>query len=180
MLFGKRNRTSDDRVRELKARVDALRQADEAKREGPRTLDNFLEGDDVLTGREVEDSYQPTPWTDPDGDQELHGNGESPGWGQGDSSAGEAYQVDLEAELAKYLQREQERAQASGSNLTAVPSAEDTAQPGSAATGGEEASNPKASEWSWQPEAEGTGALEKWNREDWPVEEEWPPRSEAV
>jgi hypothetical protein len=92
MFFGKRDKkTPNERVEDLKARVDALRQADQTRRR-PQSLDQFLEGDDVLTGREVEDNYRPT--------------GFSPG---GAPPNPDAYEAALAAELEKYLQREAER-----------------------------------------------------------------------
>jgi hypothetical protein len=94
MLFGKRDKkTPNERVVDLKARVDALRQADQT-RQGLKSLDQFLEGDDVLTGREVEDHYRPA------------------GLPSGTSSGTPAsdYEAALAAELQKYLQREEARA----------------------------------------------------------------------
>lgn len=96
MLFGKRDKkTPNSRVEDLKARVDALRHADQASRTRPPSLDQFLEGDDVLTGREIEDNYQPT--------------GFAPGTAPSSPPANE-YEAALAAELEKYILREEERA----------------------------------------------------------------------
>jgi hypothetical protein len=100
MLFGKRDKKKpSDRVLDLKARVDALRQADSANRKQPYSLDHFLEGDDVLTGREVKDDYAPEPHRQPE-----HAAGPAPEGGKYD------FEVDLEAELQKYLKRQEEQA----------------------------------------------------------------------
>jgi hypothetical protein len=100
MLFGKRDKKKpSDRVLDLKARVDALRQADSANRKQPYSLDHFLEGDDVLTGREVKDDYAPERHRQPE-----HAAGAGPEGGKYD------FEVDLEAELQKYLKRQEEQA----------------------------------------------------------------------
>jgi hypothetical protein len=101
MLFGKRDkRKPNERVEDLKARVDALRQADEARRAQAYSLDHFLEGDDVLTGREVEDNYEPTGFT---ADEPASVEPDAP----------TDYEAALAAELEKYLRREEMRARLS-------------------------------------------------------------------
>ena len=98
MLFGKRDKKRpNERVEDLKARVDALRQADQANRAKPYSLDHFLEGDDVLTGREVEDHYEPSGFS-----PERAPSFPEPGTN--------AYEAALAAELEKYLRREEKRA----------------------------------------------------------------------
>ncbi len=192
-MFGRRDKKkeeSNERVLNLKARVDALRHADAASRQPskPVSFDHFLEGDDVLTGREVEDNYEPTGFAadvDPDGQQ--HGQ-----------------TVDLEAELQKYLQRQEEQGQHQGQQTHQPPSrppaqpenssllldgtwSRDDVSPPHPPTGALPVNEP-----SWTPasdEEPSTDANVQWpssfdnawpSSKDWPAEEEWPPRDEAV
>ena len=145
MLFGKRDKKNkqNERVLDLKARVDALRRADETSRgkdaPPPQSLDHFLSGDDVLTGREVEDNYIPTGFVPTSLEDD----------------------VDLEAELQKYLKRQEapdgDQPAPRGNQLQP----EDRG--GSAATANLEDSSPQSSFGS-----------------SWPAEDEWPPRQEKA
>ena len=190
MLFGRRDKNkSNDRVQELKARVDALRQADEASRKKAYSLDHFLEGDDVLTGRDVEDNYKPT------------------GFSTAEAPASD-YETHLAAELEKYLRREEARAladetpaepkvrerepeaQEGGSllldgtwsrdadrrnTLTAADRAWNVAGAGPASR--PEDVTPGSETGSAASEAPASGAF---GLDQWPAEEDWPPREEAV
>ena len=156
MLFGKRNKKPDERVLELKARVDALRHADESRREATASLDTFLQGDDVLTGREIEE-YEGSV----DMESRMPAGQASPG-----------ADVDLEAELEKYLQREKERERLAGSSPEASHTAQEAAGLNSPPAGS------GATLWPAAPEPETPGES-KWSKEDWPPEEEWPPAREA-
>ena len=186
MLFGRKDKNKpSDRVLDLKARVDALRAADQATRKEPVSLDHFLEGDDVLAGRVVEDDYQPSGF-DP--------SAPSP-------PAGAHFEANLQAELDKYIQRQQEVERAAeskpASQPKAAPSNEDSGSFLLDGTwsrnnaGSTPASSSPAPDTGWPAKgdawgssfdtADGSGTQTDWSvGKDWPAEEEWPPREEAV
>src|SRR5688572_26180023 len=80
MGFFKRNRQANERVQDLKNRVESLRKVDDAHR--ALTLDDFLAGDDAITARSEPRSPKPAP---------------APAPSMADENA-------LEAELQRYLQ----------------------------------------------------------------------------
>ena len=82
MGFFKRNRQANERVQDLKNRVESLRKVDDAHR--ALTLDDFLAGDDAVTARSEPRSPKPAPATAPS---------------VADENA-------LEAELQRYLQNQ--------------------------------------------------------------------------
>jgi hypothetical protein len=188
MWFGKKDKNkSNERVLDLKARVDALRAADQASRTQPRSLDHFLEGDDVLTGREVEDEYKPTGF-----------DAASPSPAQPSQ-----FEANLQAELEKYIQRQEESERVEESDQSAQPLARTQPEAGSFSLEGTWNHDDKPQ----QPSAGAAAPDESWPADmaawqsgfepivpepidesqapwpsgsDWPAEEEWPPREEAV
>jgi hypothetical protein len=201
MLFGKKDKKPSDRVLDLKARVDALRAADEATRKKAYTLDHFLEGDDVLTGRSLEDEYTPQGF-DASNSNDTGGPVSSP-------SPDTHFEVNLQAELDKYLQRQAElEGGAAGGAPSAAPSQQPRAEPGSFSfddIGGRdgdplrpppESLSDSAKTWStdatdWSapgsaPAASPTPAMDDpstpaWpSLSEWPSEDDWPPREKAV
>ena len=82
MGFFKRNRQANERVQDLKNRVESLRKVDDAHR--ALTLDDFLAGDDAVTARSEPRSPRPAP---------------PPAPSVADDKA-------LEAELQRYLQNQ--------------------------------------------------------------------------
>ena len=189
MLFGKRDkRKPDERVADLKARVDALRQADEAKRADTYSLDHFLEGDDVLTGRQSNDVYEPSDL--PAGEPPAQ-----PQPGTGD------YEAQLAAELEKYLQREEARAHLAASP-DVTPDHSQESGPAEGASSRMDGTGPfeplrrdglTAADRAWQiagsppdlPDEERSRTdgedTESGPHEfrNWPEEEQWPPRERA-
>ena len=189
MWFGKKDKNkSTERVLDLKARVDALRAADQASRKQPVSLDHFLEGDDVLTGREVEDEYTPSGF-----DESMPA-----------PDHGSQFEVNLQAELEKYIQRQEESERAEESDGPAQPTTRTQSdseagsfildgtwsrddkppQPSSAAAGSAEA-RPADKVWQAGFEPIVSGSLDDSQQpwpasSDWPAEEEWPPREGAV
>ena len=195
MLFGRRDKKkSNDRVLDLKARVDKLRQVDQASREPQQTytLDHFLEGDDVLTGRETKDDYQPappapakTPEAPESPEESTAAAPEQPNYG---------FEVDLEAELQKYIKRQEEQAQqdtesaqddapspprseSSSLLLDGTWSRDDDVRPPPPRQPSAWPEQAPAPDLSW-PEL----STENWagDSKDWPPEEEWPPHEEAL
>ena len=185
MLFGKREKKNqpNERVINLKARVDALRQADEATRSRSYTLDHFLEGDDVLTGREVVDQYTPSG---------FHAEGDPP------PAPSNQHEVDLEAELQKYLLRQEEQTERDPAPEAPRPVQPPARERGSLVPDSRDefapppASQPIAEEPSPAEDtsspgdgianaARSAGPERPWpDSKAWPSEEEWPPRDERV
>jgi hypothetical protein len=98
MFFRKRTKNATERVEDLKARVDSLRHLDETRNARPKSLNDFLSGDDVVTARDPElDASVP----------EQAGRSQIE-----DEEPYEEDEVDLEAELERYLARERERGSA--------------------------------------------------------------------
>lgn len=176
MLFGKRRKKNDpnERVLNLKARVDALRQADEASRTPeqapPQSLDHFLAGDDVLTGREVEDTYDPATRNR-------------------SAEQYEGFEVDLEAELQKYLQRQEAQTQEQDgepfsfeerpSRLDSTSPSAPTDPPGDRPlwlTPFPEEQPPSAPRSPWPESSDAAWPASK----EWPSEDEWPPGDEKA
>jgi hypothetical protein len=81
MGFFKRNRQANERVQDLKNRVESLRKVDDAHR--ALTLDDFLGGDDAVTARSEPMSPKPAPAPAPVADENA-----------------------LEAELQRYLENQ--------------------------------------------------------------------------
>ena len=197
MLFGKKDKKPSDRVLDLKARVDALRAVDEATRKKAYSLEHFLEGDDVLTGRSLEDDYTP------------QGFDSSAPRAENNAGAEGHVEVNLQAELDKYIQRQADMEHAAeGGAADKSPSPSPEVAP---------KSRPLESNWGRdgdplrappEPIADGANAWpgeetnwsaprssavepKAWAIDDaeppawpdslqWPSEEEWPPREKAV
>ena len=199
MLFGRRDKKkSNDRVLDLKARVDALRAVDEASREKPYTLDHFLEGDDVLTGRDLADDYKPTGF-------DASPPAPSPAAAAA-TGADDHFEVNLQAELDKYIRRQEELTQAQADDLRppAAPYAKprepeastfvldgtwdrdpvpmrpapDTA----ASPAGEKASStPDSGGGVADPPSAWDTSAPTWpDLTQWPAEEKWPPREDEA
>lgn len=185
MLFGRRKKKPNDRVLDLKARVDALRAADEATRKKPYSLDHFLEGDDVLTGRSQEDDYKPVgfdasvPVDEPAADPEHE------------------FEVDLQAELEKYIRRQEELSGAGETSGSVTPSAPARPQPDLSFGSGPSTPSPQrfqpvseASSWptddsAWAPpevnvDAEGESAPGPSAGRAWDAEEQWRHREDEA
>jgi hypothetical protein len=193
MLFGKKDKKPSDRVLDLKARVDAMRAADETRRQKPYSLEHFLEGDDVLTGRIVEDDYTPQGF-DPAMPRDGHSSGPE-----------EHFEVNLQAELDKYLQRQAELERASQNER---PPEAPQVQPGnetsawalddswrrdrdplqdSAAAPSESGELWPGEETNWSAPAEPPPAAPdvaappaRPDRRQWPSEDDWPSEQTAV
>ena len=198
MLFGKKDKNKpNERVLDLKARVDALRAADDAHRKKTYSLDHFLEGDDVLTGREVEDDYKPSGF-DPEAPRQ-----------DADPAASNSYEANLQAELDKYIRRQEELEHTAEGQTAPQPRkrepepenasflldgtwSRDDAPPRPTGRATADAtdpwpvrdatgSSPTATPSDVAEAAPYDGSGSGWpDSSEWPAEEEWPPREEAV
>lgn len=187
MLFGRKDkRKPNERVEDLKARVDAMRQADEARRDRSYSLDHFLAGDDVLTGRDVEDNHETAG---------MSGEAQA----AGSDGASDDYEAALAAELEKYLQREQERAQSV--QEAGEPALREQEQPPTPilpplergwSRDGDRAGAPSDADRAWgltgaaapgspeEGEEQEPEPGEDWQEfKNWPAEEDWPPKEQA-
>ena len=200
MLFGKKDKKPSDRVLDLKARVDALRAADEGARKKAYTLEHFLEGDDVLTSRSVDDEYTPQGFdahTPPESAEQS-----------GPTGPDNHFEVNLQAELDKYLQRqaEMERGNDGGASeaLASQPRSEPKSlslddrwrrdgdpprAPSESLTDAASAWPSDATDWtapgsappvSPSPAMDDPAAPAWPESSEWPSEGNWPPREEPV
>jgi hypothetical protein len=197
MLFGKKDKNkATDRVLDLKARVDALRAADDASRKKAYSLDHFLEGDDVLAGREVEDEYKAQGF-----EPSVPGEHAAP-------AASDPFEANLQAELDKYIRRQAELGKADdppAAHDTPVkppPHPENTSLILDGTWSRDEAPPPPANRQAVEPSGAWPGEDASWSSptepasespaktewddsawtdsKNWPPEEEWPPHEKAV